>query len=128
MSFGFRAQVEYIRPVWQHDRSCRSTETLFLGGEYSDPRLRHPLDRSARSGTGLVLGGNKSLLFNVEYLITIAGPVRLVLFYDAGQVRDIGRAVRVEGRHHVGVDPASPPILIDPFATTILTDPNAPLP
>ena len=37
-----------------------------------------------------MLGGNKSLLFNAEYLITIAGPVRLVLFYDAGQVRDIG--------------------------------------
>jgi hypothetical protein len=37
-----------------------------------------------------VLGGNKSLLFNAEYMISIAGPVRLVLFYDAGQVRDIG--------------------------------------
>jgi outer membrane protein insertion porin family len=32
-----------------------------------------------------VIGGNKSLLFNAEYLISIAGPVRLVLFYDAGQ-------------------------------------------
>jgi outer membrane protein insertion porin family len=40
--------------------------------------------------TGLVVGGNKSLLFNAEYLITIAGPVRLVLFYDVGQVRDRG--------------------------------------
>ena len=38
-----------------------------------------------------MLGGNKSLLFNAEYLINIAGPVRLVLFYDAGQVRDIGQ-------------------------------------
>ena len=38
----------------------------------------------------IVLGGNKSLLFNAEYLISVAGPVRLVLFYDAGQVRDIG--------------------------------------
>ena len=37
-----------------------------------------------------MLGGNKSLLFNAEYLIHIAGPVRLVLFYDAGQVRDSG--------------------------------------
>jgi len=37
-----------------------------------------------------VTGGNKSLLANVEYLITIAGPVRLVLFYDVGQVRDRG--------------------------------------
>ncbi len=33
-----------------------------------------------------MLGGNKSLLFNVEEQITIAGPVRLMLFYDAGQV------------------------------------------
>ena len=38
--------------------------------------------------TGLVIGGTKSLLFNAEYLISIAGPVRLVLFYDAGQVRN----------------------------------------
>jgi outer membrane protein insertion porin family len=38
-----------------------------------------------------VLGGNKSLLFNAEYLINIAGPVRLVLFADAGQVRNAGQ-------------------------------------
>ena len=37
--------------------------------------------------TGLPLGGNKSILFNIEELINIAGPVRLVLFYDAGQVQ-----------------------------------------
>ena len=40
--------------------------------------------------SGIVTGGNKLLLFNAEYLISIAGPVRLVLFYDAGQVRDFG--------------------------------------
>ena len=33
-----------------------------------------------------MIGGNTSLLFNAEYLIQIAGPVRLVFFYDAGQV------------------------------------------
>ena len=37
-----------------------------------------------------LIGGNKSLLFNAEYLIHIAGPVRLVLFFDAGQVRNVG--------------------------------------
>src|SRR4029079_10528529 len=42
--------------------------------------------------TQLVVGGNKSLLFNAEYMITIAGPVRLVLFYDAGQVQDVGNS------------------------------------
>ncbi|MDP6579768.1 MAG: BamA/TamA family outer membrane protein, partial [Vicinamibacterales bacterium] len=41
--------------------------------------------------TGLVIGGNKSLLFNAEYLIKIADPVRLLFFYDAGQVADFGQ-------------------------------------
>jgi outer membrane protein assembly factor BamA len=43
-----------------------------------------------------VLGGNKSLLFNGEYLIQVAGPVRLVLFYDAGQVREEGQNFRMD--------------------------------
>ena len=66
-------------------------EKLFLGGEYSirgfDIRSVGPRDPI----TGVVLGGNKSLLFNAEYLINIAGPVRLVLFADAGQVRNAGQ-------------------------------------
>jgi outer membrane protein insertion porin family len=40
--------------------------------------------------SGVPVGGNKSLLFNAEYLIHIAGPVRLVLFFDTGQVRNVG--------------------------------------
>jgi outer membrane protein insertion porin family len=72
-------------------------ERLFLGGEYSvrgyDIRSIGPRDIGTPDapGTGIVIGGDKSLLFNAEYLITIAGPVRLVLFYDAGQVRDFGQ-------------------------------------
>ena len=84
----------------RHARRRRSTSTrsrgskelpifekLFLGGEYSvrgfDIRTIGPQDPV----TGLVLGGNKSLLFNLEEQITIAGPVRLIAFYDAGQVQ-----------------------------------------
>ena len=63
-----------------------------LGGEYSirgyDLRTVGPRDQA----TGFVIGGNKSLLFNGEYTITIASPVRLIFFYDAGQVRDDGQA------------------------------------
>ena len=40
--------------------------------------------------SGLVVGGDKMLLLNGEYLISLVGPVRLVLFADAGQVRDKG--------------------------------------
>ena len=89
-SFGVRAQTEYIAPV-ADTNFLPIFEKLFLGGEYSvrgfDIRSIGPSDPQ----TGLVLGGNKSLLFNGEYLISIANPVRLILFYDAGQVVDEGQ-------------------------------------
>ena len=85
-SFGFRAEAEYIK-AWGDSLPLPLFERLVLGGEYSvrgfDVRSIGPRDPQ----TGAVYGGNKSLLFNFEYLISIAGPVRLVLFYDAGQVR-----------------------------------------
>jgi outer membrane protein insertion porin family len=88
-SVGFRAAIEYISP-YGSTQELPIFEKLFLGGEYSirgyDIRSVGPRDL----GSGLVIGGNKSMLFNAEYLISIAGPVRLVLFYDAGQVRDHG--------------------------------------
>jgi len=46
---------------------------------------------SFQTDSGLVIGGNKSLLLNAEYLISVAGPVRLVLFADTGQVQDVGK-------------------------------------
>jgi len=95
-SVGFRASAEYITP-YGNTKELPIFERLFLGGEYSvrgfDIRTIGPRDIGSEEGPGsfLVLGGNKSLLFNAEYLISIAGPVRLVLFYDAGQVRDRGQ-------------------------------------
>jgi len=89
-SVGLRAQFEFIA-AYGGTTVLPIFEKLYLGGEYSirgfDIRSVGPSDPQ----TGLVLGGNKSLLFNGEYLISIAGPVRLVLFYDAGQVGDEGR-------------------------------------
>ena len=88
-SIGFRAQTEYIAPFGD-TVALPLFEKLFLGGEFSirgfDLRTVGPRDPV----TGLVLGGNKSLLFNGEYLITIAPPVRLIFFYDTGQVQDRG--------------------------------------
>ena len=90
MSIGFRAQAEFVAS-WGDSLELPIFERLTLGGEYSvrgfDIRSIGP-----RTETGLNLGGNKSLLFNGEYLISIAGPVRLVLFYDAGQVAVKGQS------------------------------------
>jgi outer membrane protein insertion porin family len=123
MSIGYRAQVEYVRP-YGSTTYLPITETLYLGGEYTirgfDIRSIGPRDPV----TGLVLGGNKTLLFNAEYLINIAGPVRLVLFYDTGQVRSIGQSFALKEDITRRVDPSLPAIL-DPFTTTQLSDPNA---
>jgi outer membrane protein insertion porin family len=96
---------------------------LFLGGEYSvrgfDIRSIGPSDPV----TGLVLGGDKSLLFNIEEAFVIAGPVRAILFYDAGQVRGPGQSF---GWHEDIIVPVQPvgPILVDPRATLQLVDPT----
>ncbi len=125
-TFGVRGQIEYVRPYGSTE-VLPIYETLFLGGEYSvrgfDIRSIGPRDLR----TGLVLGGNKSLLFNAEYMISIAGPVRLILFYDAGQVRIRGEDFAFM-EDIVEVIPAPMPPIIDPLNPGGLVDPDAPLP
>jgi outer membrane protein insertion porin family len=125
MSIGFRTQIEWIKP-YADTVNLPITETLYLGGEYTirgyDIRSIGPRDPA---NPYLVLGGNKSMLFNGEFLINIAGPVRLVLFYDTGQVRGVGQTFAMKEDITETFDPAAS-ILRDPFQTTTLQDPNAP--
>jgi outer membrane protein insertion porin family len=119
LTLGLRAQTEYIRS-FSGSKELPIFEKLFLGGEYTirgfDIRTIGPQDPF----TGLVLGGNKLLLFNVEEQITIAGPVRAILFFDAGQVRDEGQSF---GWKEDIVEPVLP-VLVDPYAGAVLTGPN----
>jgi outer membrane protein insertion porin family len=124
-SFGFRAQAEYIAPVGSV-QSLPIFERLFLGGEYSvrgfDIRSIGP----SVPGSFVVLGGNKSLLFNAEYMISIMSQVRIVAFYDAGQVRDFGEPFAWT-EPLLEVRTPNPPALIDPFAPfSALVAPGAP--
>ena len=122
-SIGLRAQFEYITPV-RNTTILPVFERLFLGGEYSvrgfDIRSIGP----TVPGSLVVLGGNKSLLFNAEYMFSIASPVRLIVFYDAGQVRDFGVPFSwMEDRTRLAFP--DPPLLVGPFGD-LLQDPNAP--
>jgi outer membrane protein insertion porin family len=123
-SFGFRVQGEYIAPVMGTEQ-LPIFERLFLGGEYSvrgfDIRSIGPTLPNSR----IVLGGNKSLLFNAEYLISLASQVRLVLFYDAGQVRNVGENFSWKEDLTEIVLPPTPP-LFDPFASSSLNATDAP--
>ena len=94
-SVGIRGQYEFIAPI-RDTKTLPIFEKLFMGGEYSvrgyDIRSIGPSDPF----TGLVLGGNKSLLFNGEYMFSIVQQVRLILFYDAGQVADDNEAFALD--------------------------------
>jgi outer membrane protein insertion porin family len=95
-----------LRTQYQHIVSATPSqlpvfERLWLGGEYSirgfDIRRVGPTladidpDVPEDSFNGrTVIGGNKSFLVNAEYQIIIAQPVRIVMFYDAGQVQNFG--------------------------------------
>ena len=63
-------------------------EKLIQGGEYSirgyDIRSVGPRDINS----GIVLGGNKSMLFNAEYTIPLSSTVEIAFFYDAGNAFD----------------------------------------
>ena len=102
-SLGLRAQAEYIKPFGDA-MPLPIFERLVLGGGYSvrGYDLRSIGPRDPRSG--IVIGGNKSLLFNAEYLISVAGPVRLILFYDAGQVQNSGEPFQLKGHFEGGLD------------------------
>ena len=120
LTLGMRAQGEYIHQ-FTGSQPLPIFEKLFLGGEYTirgfDIRTIGPQDPQ----TGLVLGGNKLLLFNVEEQITIAGPVRAILFYDVGQVRDRGQPFAWKE----DVVQVVPPLLIDPLAGVTLAGSGA---
>jgi outer membrane protein insertion porin family len=87
LTLGLRGQFSYIHDFSNNGKTVPITELLFEGGEYSvrgfDIRTIGPQDPT----THLVVGGNKSLLFNAEEQFTIASPARLVFFFDAGQVQ-----------------------------------------
>jgi outer membrane protein insertion porin family len=89
-SLGLRAEGQYVRP-YGRTTTLPIFEKLFLGGEYSmrgyDLRSVGPRDPE----TGVLTGGNKMLTLNAEYYFDMFGQVRLVGFFDAGQVRDIGQ-------------------------------------
>jgi outer membrane protein insertion porin family len=121
-SFGFRGQFQYIRP-YGSTTSLPIFERLYLGGEYSIRGFDIRTIGFRDPDTQLVLGGNKSLLVNAEYLITIAGPVRLVLFADAGQVRNIGEKFGWK-EDVIEVLPPPLPLLYDPFTVTRLSAPG----
>jgi outer membrane protein insertion porin family len=90
MALGLRGQVAYTRPFGE-TTEVPYYQRFFLGGEtqirgYKE-RTVSPLDPE----TNTAIGGNKYMLFNAEYYFDLLGPVRFLLFFDAGQAYPEGQ-------------------------------------
>ncbi|MBM3284905.1 MAG: outer membrane protein assembly factor BamA, partial [Candidatus Aminicenantes bacterium] len=58
-------------------------ERFYMGGE-RDIRGYDIYSIGPRSAEGVLVGGEKSFLFNAEYVFQVGGPLYLILFYDRG--------------------------------------------
>ena len=90
-SLGLRGQIGSLRPFGDTTKLPYYLR-YFLGGEYQirgvNVRTVGPVDSNNN-----FLGGNKFVLFNAEYYFDVAGPVRAILFHDAGQAFLEGQSI-----------------------------------
>jgi outer membrane protein insertion porin family len=79
--FGLHMEYQFTQPFGES--AVPFWERIYLGGERSI-RGYDIYTIGPRSEEGRNLGGEKSLVFNAEYIIPIGGPVYAIFFYDAG--------------------------------------------
>lgn len=81
--FGLHTEFRFIKPI--RNSVIPPWERFYLGGERS-LRGYEVYSIGPRNPDGRNVGGEKSLVFNVEYIMPLLGPLRAVLFFDAGNV------------------------------------------
>jgi outer membrane protein insertion porin family len=90
MALGVRGEVGYIRP-FADTTEIPYYQRYFLGGETQirgyNVRTVSPYDPVKKTS----VGGDKFLLLNAEYYFDVLGPLRLLLFFDAGQAYPEGQ-------------------------------------
>jgi outer membrane protein insertion porin family len=82
-ALGVRLNAGFLRPYGGTSQLPYYLRYV-MGGEYQirgvELRSVGPLDEDQR-----VIGGDKFVLFNAEYYLDVFGPVRALVFHDAGQ-------------------------------------------
>jgi outer membrane protein insertion porin family len=124
MSLGMRAEVAVIKPFGD-TKTLPWYQRYFLGGETQvrgyQIRSIGPIDSQHSP-----LGGNKLLLFNAEYYFDVFGPLRALLYFDAGQAYLEGEPFKVrELRMSTGAELRFiMPVLNVPFRLIYAINPN----
>jgi outer membrane protein insertion porin family len=78
---GFHAQYQLVKAI--NGSEIPYWEKFFLGGERSI-RGYEVYTIGPRSENGYNLGGEKTAVFNAEYIIPVGGPLYVIAFYDMG--------------------------------------------
>lgn len=78
---GFHLNYKFVKAIG--NAQIPFWERFYLGGERSI-RGYDVYSIGPRSEQGFNIGGEKSIVFNAEYVIPIGGPLYAVLFHDIG--------------------------------------------
>jgi outer membrane protein insertion porin family len=88
---GVHAQYMFIKAL--HNSQIPYWERFFLGGERSirgyEVYTIGPVDEN-----GYNIGGERSLVFNAEYIIPVGGPLYAIFFYDVGAATPYSQKVK----------------------------------
>ena len=85
---GLHAQYQFLKTL--HGTQVPYWERFFLGGERSI-RGYEVYSIGTRDANGYMLGGEKALVLNAEYIIPVGGPLYAIFFYDRGNAVDYGQ-------------------------------------
>jgi outer membrane protein insertion porin family len=128
-ALGIRAEAAWIKEYGDTQR-LPIYQRFFLGGETQirgvNIRTVGPITVDPVSGQSQALGGNKFVLFNGEYYFDVGGPLRLLLFFDAGQAYAEGHNIDLKQlRTSTGVELRFiMPVLNVPFRLIYAWNPN----
>jgi outer membrane protein insertion porin family len=124
MALGVRGDLGYIRSFGTTGQIPYYLR-YFLGGE-TQIRGLDVRTVSPRNATGAAIGGNKYMLFNAEYYFDIFGPLRFLLFFDAGQAYTEGEGLYWRTmRNSTGAELRfQMPVLNVPFRLIYAINPN----
>ena len=125
MALGLRGEIGLIQPFGD-TAEIPYYQRYFLGGETQlrgyNVRSVAPYDAASKTS----VGGDKFVLLNAEYYFDVFGPLRLLLFFDAGQAyapgqsfywRTLSTSTGVEARFTM-------PVLNVPFRLIYAWNPN----
>ena len=124
MALGLRADFGYIRPFGT-TAEVPYYLRYFLGGETQirgyNVRTVAPLNEK-----GIAVGGNKYMLWNAEYYFDVFGPLRFLLFFDAGEAYVEGQGLYWKTmRNSTGAEIRfQMPVLNVPFRLIYAINPN----